>query len=256
MHVPLETLQRAVALVEELAELDDPARFAPLVLPGLAGLVGCDVLTYNEIGPWSGQTSYADYPAGALDPATQPKFAAHVHEHPLINHYRSTGDGKPVKISDFLSKRRFHGLGLYAEFFRGIPTEHQIALSLAAPGSQVIGIALSRARRDFTETDRAVLSVLRAPLMAGLLRARSRQQARHALAMSAEGGLADLTDREVQILQLVAVGRTNGAIAHELDISSRTVAKHLEHAYRKLGVTSRAAAATRAAALDSERGDR
>ncbi len=74
--------------------------------------------------------------------------------------------------------------------------------------------------------------------------------------MSAEGGLADLTDREVQILQLVAVGRTNGAIAHELDISSRTVAKHLEHAYRKLGVTSRAAAATRAAALDSERGDR
>lgn len=79
MYVSLETLRRAVELVDSLAELDDPAGFAAVVLPGLATLVGCDVLTYNEIGPGRGQTRYADYPAGALDPATQPLFAAHVH---------------------------------------------------------------------------------------------------------------------------------------------------------------------------------
>jgi hypothetical protein len=149
VYVSLETLRRAVTLVDSLAELNDPAGFAGIVLPGLVALVGCEVLTYNEIGPAPGQTSYADYPAGALDPATQPTFAAHVHQHPLVNHYRATGSGEPVMISDFLSQRRFHRLGLYAEFFREIPVEHQIAVSLPGPGREVIGIALSRARHDF-----------------------------------------------------------------------------------------------------------
>ena len=242
MYVSLETLQRAVALVDSLAELDDPAGFADIVLPGLATLVGCDVLTYNEIGATRGQTRYADYPAGALDPATQPVFAAFVHEHPLVNHYRATGSGEPVKISDFLSQRRFHRLGLYAEFFRRIPVEHQIAVSMPCPGQGVIGVALNRACRDFSDEDRALLSVLQAPLSAALLRARRRQQGGHALTVIDRSGRADLTEREIQILRLVADGRTNASIARALEASPRTIAKHLEHVYRKLGVSSRAAA--------------
>jgi DNA-binding CsgD family transcriptional regulator len=233
MYFSLETLRRAVSLTGRLAQLDDPGAFAAIVLPGLAGLVGCDVATYNEIGPAPGRTSYADYPCGALDPATQEVFAAHVHEHPLVNHYRATGSGEPVMISDFLSLERFHRLGIYAEFFRGISVEHQLAISLPGPDEQVIGVALSRGRRDFSGQDRALLSVLRAPLIAALLRARAR------------GAPARLTDREIAILRLVAAGRTNSAIAHELQLSPRTVAKHLEHVYRKLGVSSRAAAVAR-----------
>ena len=58
-------------------------------------------------------------------------------------------------------------------------------------------------------------------------------------------GLADLTGREIQILRLVAEGRTNASIAHALEVSPRTIAKHLEHIYRKLQVSSRAAAVFR-----------
>jgi DNA-binding CsgD family transcriptional regulator len=245
VYVSLETLRRAVGLEDSLADLDDPAGFASIVLPGLAALVGCDVITYNEIGPALGQTRYADYPAGALDPATQPVFAAHVHEHPLVNHYRATGSGEPVMISDFLTKQRFHRLGLYAEFFRGIPVEHQVAISLPGPDQEVIGVAMSRAHHDFCEEDRALLSVLRAPLMAALLRARRRRQAGQVYAAMACSGLADLTEREIQILRLVADGRTNVSIAHALEVSPRTVAKHLEHIYRKFKVSSRAAAVSR-----------
>lgn len=245
MYVSLETLKRAVGLVDSLAELDDPAGFAGIVLPGLATLVGCDVITYNEIEPALGQTRYADYPAGALDPATQPVFAAYVYEHPLVNHYRATGSGEPVMISDFLTQQRFHRLGLYAEFFRGIPVEHQVALSLPGPDQQVIGVAMSRARHDFCDEDRALLSVLRAPLMAALLRARRRRQARQIYTAMGYTELADLTEREIQILRLVADGRTNASIAHALEVSPRTVAKHLEHIYRKFGVSSRAAAVSR-----------
>ena len=245
MYVSLETLRRAVGLVDSLAELDDPAGFADIVLPGLAALLGCDVLTYNEIGPAPGQTRYADYPAGALDPATQPVFAAHVHEHPLINYYRVTGSGEPVMISDFLTQQRFHRLGLYAEFFRDIPVEHQVAISLPGPDQEVIGVAMSRARHDFSDEDRALLSVLRAPLIAALLRARRRRQAGQVFTAPACSGPADLTEREIQILRLVADGLTNASIAHALEVSPRTVAKHLEHIYRKFGVSSRAAAVSR-----------
>jgi DNA-binding CsgD family transcriptional regulator len=152
---------------------------------------------------------------------------------------------EPVKISDFLSGEQFHRLGLYAEFFRGIPVEHQMAVSLPGPEQQVIGVAMNRGRRDFSDQDRALLSVLRAPLMAALLRARRRRQAGQVYAAMACSGLADLTEREIQILRLVADGRTNVSIAHALEVSPRTVAKHLEHIYRKFRVSSRAAAVPR-----------
>jgi DNA-binding NarL/FixJ family response regulator len=134
---------------------------------------------------------------------------------------------------------------LYAEFFRGIPVEHQVAVSLPGPDQEVIGVAMSRSRHDFGDQDRALLSVLRGPLTAAVLRARRRQQAGQALTAMTGSGPTDLTERETQILRLVADGRTNAAIAHALEVSPRTVAKHLEHIYRKLEVSSRAAAVSR-----------
>jgi DNA-binding CsgD family transcriptional regulator len=55
-----------------------------------------------------------------------------------------------------------------------------------------------------------------------------------------------LTRRQAEILRLVAIGKDNDSIAAELFISTRTVRKHLEHIYTRLGVSSRTAAAARA----------
>ncbi|MGH9223319.1 MAG: LuxR C-terminal-related transcriptional regulator [Acidimicrobiales bacterium] len=51
-----------------------------------------------------------------------------------------------------------------------------------------------------------------------------------------------LSEREVEVLVLVAQGRTNRAIAEALFISEKTVTSHLTHIFTKLGVPSRAAA--------------
>lgn len=242
MYVPLSDLRQAVRLVDGLNDLGDPADFAELALPGLARLIGTDSLSYNEIGPGPGQVAVISYPHGAATPDSLAAFAAFVHEHPLINHYRRTGDDRPVMISDFLTRQRFHRLGLYADVFCHIPIECQIAFSLPLPGSAVIGIALNRADGDFTEKDRALLDVIRGSLSSGLRRARRRKLTRESLAVAESSPLGALTEREEHVLRLAALGRTNTAIAHALDVSPRTVAKHLEHIYRKLGVTSRVSA--------------
>jgi DNA-binding CsgD family transcriptional regulator len=51
-----------------------------------------------------------------------------------------------------------------------------------------------------------------------------------------------LSVRELEVLRLVAAGRTNKAIAAELVLSERTVDRHVSNIYAKLGVSSRAAA--------------
>jgi DNA-binding CsgD family transcriptional regulator len=238
MLVPLQTLDRCVRLVEQLAELADPADFATMVLPGLAELVGCDVITYNEVGASPSHVHYEDWPPQSLDPHTRQTFARLAHQHPSIQHYRRTGDSTPVMISDFLTSSQFHRLELYEEFFRPIPVEHQLSLSLNDPGSTVVGIALNRTRRAFDDVDRAVLTSLRRPLLTALTRTRLRQQA-------ATSPLDQLSPRERAVMTFVANGRTNTSIAQSLGISPRTVAKHLEHIYRKLDVSNRAAAVAR-----------
>jgi LuxR family maltose regulon positive regulatory protein len=58
-----------------------------------------------------------------------------------------------------------------------------------------------------------------------------------------------LTDREVEILELLAAGLTNPEIAEKLVISAGTVKKHASNIYGKLGVSSRTEAVTRAREL-------
>jgi len=53
---------------------------------------------------------------------------------------------------------------------------------------------------------------------------------------------AGLTEREIDVLRLLAVGRTNREIGAVLGISRKTVGSHVEHIYAKAGVRSRAAA--------------
>lgn len=56
------------------------------------------------------------------------------------------------------------------------------------------------------------------------------------------GAIGGLTQREVEVLRLVAAGKTNRAIADKLVISDKTVARHVSNIFTKLEVSSRSAA--------------
>jgi DNA-binding NarL/FixJ family response regulator len=51
-----------------------------------------------------------------------------------------------------------------------------------------------------------------------------------------------LSDREVEVLCLIARGHTNRRVGDELFISPKTVGRHVENIYAKIGVSTRAGA--------------
>jgi two-component system, NarL family, response regulator NreC len=57
---------------------------------------------------------------------------------------------------------------------------------------------------------------------------------------SPAGALAELSDRELEVLRLIALGHTNNEIAEQLFLSVRTVETHRAHIQQKLGRSSRA----------------
>jgi DNA-binding CsgD family transcriptional regulator len=89
-------------------------------------------------------------------------------------------------------------------------------------------------RRLEIETARRIFMQLRAePCLARI----AEQSAR-----ASHQRTGSLSEREAQVLRLVAAGKTNRAIADELFISEKTVARHVSNIFDKLGVSNRAGA--------------
>jgi two-component system response regulator NreC len=61
-----------------------------------------------------------------------------------------------------------------------------------------------------------------------------------AVPLQSPGPPDDLTERETEILRLIALGHTNSEIAAQLYLSVRTVESHRSHIQQKIGLTSRA----------------
>jgi DNA-binding CsgD family transcriptional regulator len=112
-----------------------------------------------------------------------------------------------------------------------------------APGGGLIGIALNRHGHDFRTDDLDLLDLLRVHIEQAA--AISLQPTVPLPAPPDSAARALLTPRQARILQLVADGHSDRAIARILGISTRTVHAHLQHAYRALNVTSRTEALAR-----------
>jgi DNA-binding CsgD family transcriptional regulator len=141
------------------------------------------------------------------------------------------GSVEPLRITDFVSTRAFRKTACYAVVMRPYGVEHELKVWLPAPPGQSRCFDFSRGPgRDFSDRDVAILRLVRPHL------ARLRARWEHAPRP------AELTERERDVLELLAQGLTNREIAARLFISSGTVRTHLEHVYEKLGVRSRAGA--------------
>ena len=236
--------------VREVHAIESMRDFPRRAMAGICHLIDTDMLTYNEIDTQRKRAYMVEEPVGAINPSQFATFERLSHQHPLINHYARTGESRPRKISDFISLAEFRRLDLYQEFFRVVAVSYQMAVTIPSANGLVIGIAVNRNRRDFSERDRSMLDLVRphlAQAYRNLLERTAIQEradaAERARWSSLPAALGLLTRREHDVLDLVAVGKTNAQIARRLTLSPRTVQKHLEHVYEKLGVHTRTAAA-------------
>jgi DNA-binding CsgD family transcriptional regulator len=98
-------------------------------------------------------------------------------------------------------------------------------------------------------TLRHVLMTRRRPAMPRAMRARLRRTPPYSREPFDERLVEPLSERELEVMRLVAIGLRNDEIAATLFVSGNTVKTHLAHAYAKLGVGSRTEAVARCAGL-------
>jgi DNA-binding CsgD family transcriptional regulator len=171
---------------------------------------------------------------GGEPPWLDEALAATCGSYPLrdVDHAASV---EALRISDLVSRARFRQSAFYVSVMQPLGREHELKLWLPAPPGHARYFELERGPgRDFDERDRSFVSLLRPHLA----RLRTRWERRP--------HLPSLTERELDVLALVAQGMTNRQISSRLFISPSTVRTHLEHIYDKLGVRSRAGAVSAA----------
>jgi DNA-binding CsgD family transcriptional regulator len=240
-------LRRLAEIVSEHRD-DIPADGLPLsLLSDIAGQIPCDAISFEGFDSCRGKNFFFnDFP---LQDDTENDESSRAHwQHywqcePCSYPDRTADLRAVIKIADFYSARQWHSTGMYADVYRPKGWEHELMLSLpfgasrTAPGpGRTLRMFLFRGPgSDFSEADRALLTLLRPHIHQAYLDAEHR---RHPI--------PELTPRQWQLMDLLAAGYTNAQIGRRLGVSEGTVRKHLENIYRRLHVSSRTAAITRA----------
>jgi len=220
-----------------------PGRILPLIL----GIVGGDKCCYHSIEVETGDYRVLAMPHHHALNDLHDARRAYMHQHPVLTHFIRCDRPEGRMISDFLSISEYHRLPLYGEFFKYLDVQDQLMVGISSASSGYLsGISVERGHPGFASEDRRLLDVLRPHLATAHANAVRYSHALRSVVPDLQDParrLERLTTRQLEILESLAAGRSNVQIAAALDLSPGTVRKHLEHILRRLGVTTRTAAA-------------
>ena len=216
------------------------------------------------------------YPEGLFDAARLAEWARLAVEspgcHPLLAYYLRTGDQGPQQVADVVPALPGRARGRWVELARCHGYEHQLAIPLPggapsnrapsnrAPSNHALPVGPTSSDSEGPRwfvlgrgtpfgADRMALARRVQRLIVGLDRQAAALRRWQARTPGADVADVALTPRELSVLTLVADGLTAAATARRLVVAERTVHKHLERAYAKLGVSDRVSAVVRAQRL-------
>jgi DNA-binding CsgD family transcriptional regulator len=228
-------LHAALGALRVIGE-DAPANFARQGVGSLSRLVGSDLTTLSVCDLDTNHRSVVSDAPGAISARQLQVFDRYFPEHPLVRaHGRKPGVGTR-RISDLLPVDVFQETPLYNEYYRTIGIRHAMAVPIYVDQRLLVSFVFNRSGSAFGERERELGEAVR-PHLANLYRLGGN--------VPKLAGTA-LTAREREILEWVAAGKTNRDVAAIVGARPRTVEKHLERIYEKLGVETRTAAAARA----------
>lgn len=236
----------AAMVNEDRLDIPDGEGLAPSLLADLMRQIRCDAIGFggfdtDQQETWSVQFM-SDGSEIVVAGEAPVNWQHYWHCQPCSYPDRTNDLRSVVKISDFYSDRQWHSIGTRCGINQPLGFEHDLMLTLPVrsgpPGGSGRTMRLFFFRGtgpDFSERDRAVLTLLRPHVHQAYLET---EQRRHPVPR--------LTPRQKDLVRLLATGQTNTQIARRLGISEGTVRAHLENIYKKLDVSSRAAAVARA----------
>jgi DNA-binding CsgD family transcriptional regulator len=239
-------------LVGEVVGLLALDEFRHGLLSAVRRSVPADWISLNDLSVDPQETVVLIEPQ--FPPEAHALYAEYAFENPLVARYERTRDGRAYRFSDVGARSELHATNLYRSFYKPIGLEHQIAFTLPGEQDRLLALALSRRTDDFSDAERDFLNEARPFLIQAYRNALEHSRLKTDLEIRSHGRrlplenaglLAELSSREVtprqaEVLACLATGRSNNAIAQMLDVSERTVHKHLQVSFAKLGVHTRA----------------
>jgi DNA-binding CsgD family transcriptional regulator len=226
-------LDQAHPIAQRLADAlaaGGPAEVLVACRTAITEFIGCDDVLLTQLDVQHDKDSFV---AAGETLATEPELTceliAYGAEHPVVRSYMTLhDDGRPRRASDVADPISWHRYLATARAFREHGGTHQLSMVVSLNERQGRGWILTRGTRDFTEAE-----LQRAGLLLPALTVIDR------LCRPSPPSDVVLTAREVELLHLLAGGLSARLMSRRLGISERTVTKHLEHLYRKLGTRDR-----------------
>jgi DNA-binding NarL/FixJ family response regulator len=178
---------RAVlAFLREAYGQPDLDGYARAVVGSLTGVVGAHRVSYNEAHSQRGTLRVLINPVDDIPPLTARQY----RDHPMMQHFIRTGDGRAHKFSDFLTREELHRTEMYEAHYRPAGVEHQMTVCLGSPVPHVVAFALGRDHSDFTERERLACNLLRPHLATAYDRASAAARLQSGMALLARAAEA------------------------------------------------------------------
>ncbi|MER7181719.1 LuxR C-terminal-related transcriptional regulator [Streptomyces hyaluromycini] len=237
----LHGLDRAYERLTELAVAAlnerEPERLWPLLAEAVTALCGGETLIY-KLDDWSedkGTLGMSPAAAAALGRLGDASLGVLRSGYPFAHHY-AAGLGRAPVTARRLAGRAWPVSETAQVLADSLDLDQVLALPLPGTVAPITGCLVYRSGTDFTD-DHVRIAERAQPLLAAVEQWRRLSAAAGEPAESAAD--CALTPRELTVLLLLADALTADAIGRRLGISARTVHKHVENIYRKLGTRDR-----------------
>ncbi len=218
--------ERDLRLLRRLIDPQRPCRpgndVAESLLADVAELIGADDVSLQVMDhPRHYVRVQSTYDDGDDGPDLDTLFWQGFWDSLACSYPQRTGDIRVHRASDFPGPR--------SEYSAVLGLQHEMTVPLPLPDPMDHRLLLFRlAGPDFSERDVLLMTLLR-PHIAEL----------HTRQLRRQRGAKELTARQWEILRLVASGCTNRQVGRALGLTERTIGKHLENIYLRLGAQSR-----------------
>lgn len=228
--------RRAADVCHAVAEGADAL---PDALALMSRAVGLDFASFSSISPVAPENALLlEHGRPPLEPAERAEWERLLGTHPYAAHIATAADPLP-RLTDVVDLTEFAATEVYQVCLEPFGARYQAGLRVWRSSDTFSLVSLWRADRDFTDEElRPALLFADALRVSWRLRTVLLQLSAE-VAASQRSDRRSLTERQTEVVSLIARGLTNQQIATRLGISPRTVRKHVEDLFRRTGARSR-----------------